>query len=384
MDDQPVRILLVEDDPDDVWMLRSLLADRWEGPYELIHVEFLSEALECCGLGGVDVLLLDLSLPDSRGLETFLRVSSHSPDTPIVILTDLNDESMAVKAVQAGAEDYLVKSQVNDATLLRSIRYGIERNRRRQVEQAQRFTTEDHRAAQEIQRRLTPGGSPVLESFELAGAVFPAKNTAGDYFDYFPLTDGTLAIALGDISSKGAYPTLVMAETRACLRTLGQIVFDVGEMLARTNRFLASDHEHTHLVSLALLRLDVVRRSLVYASAGQRGYLADSARRTWSVLESTCMPLGINDDISVLATPPIPLQPGQLVVFFTDGVSDAESADQARFGVERALDVLGAAAELPAREMIDELHVAVKRFCRPALIRDDIAVVVLKAARVEG
>ena len=76
--------------------------ERWDGPLELIHVEMLSSALEACRRGGFDVLLLDLSLPDSQGLETFLKLSAQAGEIPIVVITGLDDERTAIKAVQAG------------------------------------------------------------------------------------------------------------------------------------------------------------------------------------------------------------------------------------------------------------------------------------------
>ena len=80
-----------------------------------------------------------------------------------------------------------------------------------------RDTSEEFRAAQEIQQRLYPGESPTLPGFDIAGALFPAKATAGDYFDYIPMLEGCLGIVLGDVSSHGMGPALLMSETRACL-----------------------------------------------------------------------------------------------------------------------------------------------------------------------
>ena len=109
-----IRILLVEDDADDVWVMRNLLGDRWDGPFELVHVELLSAGIARCDEQPFDVVLLDLSLPDSHGLETFMTMHARIGDVPIVVLSGYADEATAVKAVQAGAQDYLVKGQVDD------------------------------------------------------------------------------------------------------------------------------------------------------------------------------------------------------------------------------------------------------------------------------
>jgi phosphoserine phosphatase RsbU/P len=378
MDDDRVRILLVEDDPDDVWVMRNLLGDRWDGPFELVQVEMLSAALERCREDRFDVILLDLALPDSRGLDTFFAMVASVEDVPIVVLTGLSDETTAIKAVQAGAQDYLVKGQVDDHLLVRSIRYAIERSRRSQAEEALRSTAEEFRAAQEIQQRLYPVAAPRIEGFDLAGALHPAKATAGDYFDYIPMLDGCTGIVVGDVSSHGMGPALLMSETRACLRTLAQAHYDVGDILTRTNRVLAADTSDFHFVTLAMARLDPRRRELVYASAGQRGYLLGASGEV-TTLDSTSIPLGVAEDTVVPTAPPVRLQPGDIVTFFTDGVSEAESPGRVRFGATRALAVIRSAAAEPARNIVEALHREIVGFTGRRPQRDDITMVVLKA-----
>ncbi len=372
-----IKLLLVEDDPDDVWVMRNLLGDRWDEPFDMVQVEMLSAAIERCLEDRYDVILLDLSLPDSQGLQTFFAMHAHAGDVPIVVLSAYSDEGSAIKAVQAGAQDYLVKGQVNDHMLLRSIRYAIERNRRHRVEEQLRDTSEEFRAAQEIQQRLYPGESPRLPGFDIAGALYPATATAGDYFDYIPMLDDCLAVVLGDVSSHGMGPALLMSETRACLRTLAQIHSDVGEILTRANRLLAADTSDFHFVTLAMARLDPANRSMVYASAGQRGYLLHQGVDV-TVLDSTSLPLGVRAETVVPAAEPITLRPGDLITFFTDGVSEAESPGKVRFGIARALQTIRSERDKPAQEIIEVLHQEVLGFCRTQPPRDDMTIVVAK------
>jgi len=123
-----LRVLLVEDNPGDARLLEELLR---EGAldHELLRADRLDQGRELLGHGPVDVVLLDLSLPDATGMETVRRMLDAAGDAPIVVLTGLNDERVAVEAVQAGAQDYLVKGQVESTLLVRSIRYAIERKR---------------------------------------------------------------------------------------------------------------------------------------------------------------------------------------------------------------------------------------------------------------
>jgi two-component system, cell cycle sensor histidine kinase and response regulator CckA len=127
---QAIKILLVEDNPGDALLIQEILAEISSVKFDLVHVERLNPALEQLKSQAFDVILLDLLLPDSQGFETFVRVHSQSGQIPIVVLTGLNDETLAIQAMQAGAQDYLVKGQVSGSDLLmRSIRYAIERKR---------------------------------------------------------------------------------------------------------------------------------------------------------------------------------------------------------------------------------------------------------------
>jgi serine phosphatase RsbU (regulator of sigma subunit) len=374
---QGVKILLIEDDPDDVWILRSLLGDRWDGPLDMVNVELLSSALEACRRDRFDVLLLDLSLPDSQGLETFLQLYAQAGDIPIVVITGLADERTAIKAVQAGAQDYLIKGQVDDNLLIRPLRYAIERSRRDRAERELRATSEEFRIAQKIQQRLFPTEAPCLPGFDIAGAVYPATATAGDYFDYIPLRGDCLGIVVGDVSSHGMGPALVMAETRSCLRTLAQSHDDVGEMLTRANRLLACDSDDLHYVTLALARLEPKTRRMTYASAGQRGYLFDAAGNV-QALDATSAPLGIDKEMCVPVAPAVILEPGQMLVFFTDGVVEAESHGHARFGVPRVMQLIRSERDKPAAQIVAAIYQAVCDFRGHGSQLDDITAVVVK------
>ena len=134
-------------------------------------------------------------------------------------------------------------------------------------------------------------------------------------------------------------PALVMAETRACLRTLAQSHDNVGEMLTRANRLLVRDTDDLHFVTLALARLEPKTRRMTYASAGQRGYLFNRGGNV-RVLDATSAPLGIEKEMCVPVAPPVNLEAGQLLVFFTDGVVEAESHGHVRFGAHRAVQLI--------------------------------------------
>lgn len=123
-----LTVLLVEDNLGDARLLRHLLIEGAES-FQIEHVETLSTALDRLVRGGISLILLDLSLPDSVGLDTFGAVQKAAPQAPIIVLSGRDDESLAMKTVHAGAQDYLVKGQVDSRLLVRSMRYALERKR---------------------------------------------------------------------------------------------------------------------------------------------------------------------------------------------------------------------------------------------------------------
>jgi two-component system, cell cycle sensor histidine kinase and response regulator CckA len=126
----PIKILVVEDNPGDVLLLQESFSEIPLVEFDLVPVGYLRDALTCLQSERFDVILLDLVLPDSEGLATFTQLYNQAPMTPIVVLTGMADETLAIRALQAGAQDYLVKGQVSSSELLlRSIRYAIERKR---------------------------------------------------------------------------------------------------------------------------------------------------------------------------------------------------------------------------------------------------------------
>ncbi|MGB0384652.1 MAG: response regulator [Ardenticatenaceae bacterium] len=122
-----ITVLLIEDNFDDANLLREILTEIIMPRFEFRHVERLSDALQFLDSENFDVILLDLSLPDTQGLKTLVRLRESAVGLPIIVLTGTDDESVAIQAVQLGAQDYLVKGRVSSDLLVRAIRYAIER-----------------------------------------------------------------------------------------------------------------------------------------------------------------------------------------------------------------------------------------------------------------
>src|SRR5215210_5254508 len=155
MELKTVNLLLVEDNIEHMQLLRQMLAKSERPPFRLIHFDRLNPALDRMRLPGIDLILLDLTLPDSDGIDTFLKVQNVTLETPIVVLSGIDDEALAMETVQHGAQDYLVKGQVDHRSLIRALRYAQERKRSEQ---------ELKRAHDELERRVADRTADLVRS----------------------------------------------------------------------------------------------------------------------------------------------------------------------------------------------------------------------------
>jgi signal transduction histidine kinase len=124
-----IKILLVEDNPGDARLIQEMLAEIQDPPFVLELVDHLAKANRRLVEEDIDIILLDLLLPDSNGLETFTKIHNKAPNIPTIVLTSFDDEDLAVKAVREGAQDYIVKGQIDTHALVRAVRYALERQK---------------------------------------------------------------------------------------------------------------------------------------------------------------------------------------------------------------------------------------------------------------
>jgi signal transduction histidine kinase len=162
MPEHPVQILAIEDDIQDIKLIQKYLKRAKSFRIQLESTQTLSEGLVRLAQGGIDLVLLDLSLPDQQGLDTFRLVSKQFSKVPILILSGLKDEEIAVKAVQEGAQDYLIKGQLDSALLVRAIRYGMERHYLRLFKE---------QINQELERRVSERTAELQQALEQVQAM---------------------------------------------------------------------------------------------------------------------------------------------------------------------------------------------------------------------
>ncbi len=214
-------ILIVEDDEGDALLVRDELAE-WLPRARIARSHTLGEALAVLG-PGIDCVLLDLGLPDASGLEAVARLRERLPTVTLIVLTGLNDEAAGVRAVEAGAQDYLVKGTVDGEQLVRSVRYSLGR---RQAEEAERQLLLVRAQATEVarlERGLAP--DPLLEDTGvLVGSCYRAGRSrallGGDFIDLVETPDGSLHVVVGDVCGHGPDEAAIGVSLRAAWRAL--------------------------------------------------------------------------------------------------------------------------------------------------------------------
>jgi sigma-B regulation protein RsbU (phosphoserine phosphatase) len=239
--------------------------------------------------------------------------------------------------------------------------------------------------ASTVQRRLFPDAPPPLPGYDLAGAVFPAAATCGDYFDFVPMSNDALALVTADVSGHGLGSALVMAQTRAYLRSAMQATDDLAAVTSDINRFLFADLDENFFVTMLLARLELGTGRLTYVnSAHPSGFVLGSSGEVTAELASECPPLGVFLDEWQCATHEAVIHEGELVVFVTDGVLESEAPDETEFGVEGLLGVVSKHRRASADEIVHEVHRAVQVFSRKHEQVDDVTIVVCKRDPVDA
>jgi len=232
--------------------------------------------------------------------------------------------------------------------------------------------------ARDVQKRLY-GQPPTMPGIEIGTASHPASETGGDYFDFLPLGENSLLIAVGDVAGHGFGSALIMALTRAYLRCFAARGLPPNEILAGVNDVLAQDLQPEQYVTLALARLDLRCRTLSFTSAGHvPGFLLAENGGVRQILESTGPPLGLFPESHFGMSPPIPLSCGEVLVLLTDGIAEARSPEGNPFGTHRILDYLRGHIAEPAQHMVEGLFHDVRNYLRDDLQDDDITSVVVK------
>jgi serine phosphatase RsbU (regulator of sigma subunit) len=218
---EEIRVLLVEDDEGDARLVEDALSERLPLA-RLARGRTLAEALVALDRP-IDCVLLDLGLPDAVGMDAVARVRARVPAIPLIVLTGLNDEDAGLAAVEAGAQDYLVKGNVDGDQLARSIHYAIGRRRAEEAERALLLAQAQTREADRLEKGLAPRllvDDPALWVASRYRAGRSRALLGGDFFDLVQSEDGSVHALVGDVCGQGAEEAAIGVSLRAAWRAL--------------------------------------------------------------------------------------------------------------------------------------------------------------------
>ncbi|MBN1996869.1 SpoIIE family protein phosphatase, partial [candidate division KSB1 bacterium] len=234
------------------------------------------------------------------------------------------------------------------------------------------------RIARQVQQALYKE-SITVPGFDIYGKTYPALETNGDYFDFIEMKDGYIGIVVADVSGHGIAPAFIMSGTRAYLRGISKLETDPAHILTLLNEQLAVDLDEKHFVTMIFARLDPKTRRLDYSSAGHvPAYLINKNGDIKAKLDATGIPLGFMKDYRFENGNPIRLSAEDMVIFLTDGISEAHSLDRRMFGYDKAIKTVRRVNGRESKQIIDDLYSEVKKFTGDVPQEDDITTVVCK------
>ncbi|RMF67629.1 MAG: tetratricopeptide repeat protein, partial [Calditrichaeota bacterium] len=238
--------------------------------------------------------------------------------------------------------------------------------------------------AQEIQQTLLPMEFPELEGYEISAYYEAAKEVGGDYYDFVEVDKDTLGVAVADVSGKGVPGSLVMTMIRTALRTEARGLKDAAEVLARVNEFVSSDIKKGMFVTVFYLIIDSKKRRLNYASAGHNPMILyrGNKQKTY-YLNPKGFPIGVQlpgkDQFrSYIESDTIQLAKDDILLLYTDGITEAMNSKRELFGEERLLKVLRDYGHLGAEQFVEKLKDSIYSFTEGCAQYDDITLVAVK------
>jgi serine phosphatase RsbU (regulator of sigma subunit)/pSer/pThr/pTyr-binding forkhead associated (FHA) protein len=231
--------------------------------------------------------------------------------------------------------------------------------------------------ASEIQQRFQPTAPPHVAGYELQGISFPCYEIGGDYYDFIERPDGRMLIALGDVSGKGTAAALLMSSLHAAVHAQASSHSSLSETISAVNNYLAENIPSNRFVTLFYAELDPQTGALSFINAGHNPPLIVHAAGTIENLSSGGLPLGILPN-SPYREGRTQLQPGDVLVIYSDGVSEAVNPQGEEFGAPRLHSVVGLNLERSAAGIRDRIESALTKFAQGTPAADDITLVIVK------
>ncbi len=236
---------------------------------------------------------------------------------------------------------------------------------------------QDVRLAAQVQRLFLPSGKPAIAGLEIAGMMLPLRGVGGDYYDYIPIDAHTIQVVIADVAGKGVPAALLMAATAAALRLEANHDRNMLQQVERLNAEIGAVSDPERYVTLLVAEIDVHKRTLQYVNCGHNPALLFRATTgTLTCLNSSCPPIGLSpEEICELAS--TDLSPGDVVVFYTDGVTEAENRLGEEFGMERLSAMVRRGSSLSAEDLMVDIYNTAADFCGDNF-NDDVTILVVK------
>jgi serine phosphatase RsbU (regulator of sigma subunit) len=318
----PTRVLLVEDDEGDAFLVRELLIDSAPDIY-LNRVSTL-QAAEARLPGDFDCVLLDLGLPDAEGMDALRLVLNAAPTLAVLVLTGVADEFRGIESVSYGAQDYLVKGNIDGEVLHRAIRYAVER--KRADESMRRLYASEARAAENarLERGLLPQPLVSDTGVQIVARYTPGRHQAllgGDFYDVVERADGDLFLLIGDVAGHGPDEAALGVCLRIAWRTLVLAGVDPETILPSMAAVLTSERSSEEVfATVTMVRVDAGRSTARFWLAGHPWPLLIAGDHASSLpMRVTGIALGVDDTATWVATD-LAIDRSDRLLLFTDGL----------------------------------------------------------------
>jgi sigma-B regulation protein RsbU (phosphoserine phosphatase) len=367
------RVLVVEDEPGIALGLEDSL--RLEG-YQVEVVDNGASASRRALEEAFDLVLLDVMLPGKSGFDVCRELRRSGFEAPIIFLTARTQEGDRIEGLDLGANDYVTKpfSPRELMARVRGLLRFVESSRhdRKRLE-------EEVDAASQVQQRLFPSSQPSVAGLDYFGKCLPAFGVSGDFYDYFTLPSGCLALLLADVCGKGMPAALVAASLHATVRAYGPAAGrNCGELLAEVNRILFATTTSERFVTMFYAVYDPSDSTLTYTNAGHCPPLWVRPGGRAARLDSLFLPAGIAPEVPVLQET-IRLAPGDFLLAYSDGLTEACNPEGEEFGEARLLDLAVRESGHPVVPLSNTILDAVKHFTSGGHQADDVTVLSAKS-----
>lgn len=372
-------ILIVDDTPANLRLLSQMLTGQGYSVRAVMNGE---RALESAQTLPPDLILLDIRMPGLNGFEVCenLKASEITSEIPVIFISALDDIQDKVRGFQAGGVDYITKPFQLDEVLARTQTHLSLRSLQLQLEETNHRMAHELALAGKLQVKLLPARLPALPGWEFSACLRPARSTSGDFYNTFHLADGRLAVIIADVVDKGVGAALFMAYCTSLLRSSVEEHPANPELaFAQVNRHILSDTGTDQFVTTFLAVLDPVTGHLDYCNGGHPPGLLFRAQPGLGVdkLQRSGVPLGMYPNASWKQRS-VQLSPGDLLLLYTDGITDASNQDLDPFGDQRLLLAVQRRLNQPLQDIQNGILTEVEDFCADTPQFDDIAIMLAR------